>query len=106
MTSDDTDVERGFVERGFVHTAGFRLGYVAAGSGPLMLLHHGFPSCGATFRNEVVEFSDTYRVVAIDGLGANHSSKPADLDAYMNVVNTVRAFWLTTVQLPPDQGSD
>ena len=30
-------------------------------------------------------------------------TKPSDLDAYMNVVNTVRAFWLTTVSLPPDQ---
>ena len=29
-------------------------------------------------------------------------TKPADLDQYMNVVNTVRAFWLTTVRLPPD----
>lgn len=36
----------------------------------------------------------------------NHANcfitKPADLDQYMNVVNTVRAFWLATVRLPPD----
>lgn len=30
-------------------------------------------------------------------------TKPSDLDEYMNVVNTVRAFWLTTVRLPPEQ---
>lgn len=30
-------------------------------------------------------------------------TKPADLDQYMNVVNTVRAFWLSTVRLPPEQ---
>lgn len=30
-------------------------------------------------------------------------TKPSDLDQYMNVVNTVRAFWLTTVRLPPEQ---
>ena len=30
-------------------------------------------------------------------------TKPADLNQYMNVVNTVRAFWLSTVRLPPDQ---
>jgi chemotaxis family two-component system response regulator Rcp1 len=29
-------------------------------------------------------------------------TKPADLDEYMNVVNTVRTFWLTTVSLPPE----
>lgn len=33
-------------------------------------------------------------------------TKPADLDEYMNVVNTVRAFWLTTVRLPPEQPED
>lgn len=82
MSPEDIDLEGGSVERGFVEVGDHRLGYVAAGSGPLMLLHHGFPSCAATFRNEVIEFSDTHRVVAIDGLGANHSSKPADLAAY------------------------
>jgi CheY-like chemotaxis protein len=30
-------------------------------------------------------------------------TKPADLTQYMNVVNTVRAFWLSTVRLPPEQ---
>ncbi len=30
-------------------------------------------------------------------------TKPSDLDEYMKVVNTVRAFWLTIVSLPPEQ---
>ena len=29
-------------------------------------------------------------------------TKPADLDDYMNVVHTVRAFWLATVKLPSE----
>ena len=30
-------------------------------------------------------------------------TKPSDLEQYMQVVNTVRSFWLSTAQLPPEQ---
>ncbi len=45
---------------------------------------------------------DREDIAAAYGQHANcFITKPADLDEYMKVVNTVRNFWLTTVRLPP-----
>lgn len=67
---------------GYVETHGIRLHYAEAGNGPLMLCVHGFPSAWHCFKRQMTAFSETYRVVSIDGLGANLSSKPDDLSLY------------------------
>lgn len=37
-------------------------------------------------------------------LGANcYVTKPVDLDQFLHVVQSIESFWLTIVQLPPDQ---
>ncbi len=66
----------------FIATNGVKLHYVAAGSGPLMLLLHGFPECWYSWRYQLMEFAQDYRVVALDLRGYNDSEKPNDLSAY------------------------
>jgi len=61
---------------------GLRFHCATAGDGPLVLFHHGFPSCWVSFRLQMEALADSFRVVSIDGLGANTSSKPDDLDRY------------------------
>ncbi|MEM1230413.1 MAG: alpha/beta hydrolase [Pseudomonadota bacterium] len=58
------------------------LHYRVGGRGPLMLFVHGFPSCGHSFRHQLEYFARTHRVLAVDALGANRSSKPASLAPY------------------------
>ena len=61
---------------------GITLHYVEAGSGPLVIFYHGFPLFWFSFHHQMTALRDHYRVVAVDGLGVNLSSKPADLEKY------------------------
>ena len=61
---------------------GITLHYVEAGSGPLVIFYHGFPLFWFSFHHQMTALKDHYRVVAIDGLGVNLSSKPTDLEKY------------------------
>jgi epoxide hydrolase 4 len=59
-----------------------RLHYVEAGKGPLIILYHGFPSFWYSWFDQMEELKGKYHVVAVDGLGAGFSAKPANLEAY------------------------
>lgn len=59
-----------------------RLHYVEAGEGPLVLLYHGFPSFWFSWFDQMEALKGCYRVVAVDGLGANKSAKPDYLAPY------------------------
>ena len=61
---------------------GITLHYVEAGSGPLVIFYHGFPLFWFSFHHQMTALKDYYRVVAVDGLGVNLSSKPTDLEKY------------------------
>eukprot|EP00053_Salpingoeca_punica_P007554 m.68837 g.68837 ORF g.68837 m.68837 type:complete len:343 (+) comp14207_c0_seq1:253-1281(+) len=61
---------------------GVKLHYVTKGSGPLMLLLHGFPEFWYSWRFQIDEFSKTHKVVAIDMRGYNLSSKPSGIASY------------------------
>ena len=61
---------------------GITLHYVEAGSGPLVIFYHGFPLFWFSFHHQMSALKDHYRVVAVDGLGVNLSSKPTDLEKY------------------------
>ena len=77
----------------FTIANGVRLHYVAAGNGPLMLMLHGFPEFWYSWRYQISEFSQDYRVVALDLRGYNESGKPKNPAAYqMSVlVDDIRA---------------
>ncbi|KAL8574344.1 hypothetical protein ACOMHN_057336 [Nucella lapillus] len=69
---------------GYVHLEDVRLHYVSNGAEdkPLMLLLHGFPEFWYSWRYQLKEFKDSYRVVAIDQRGYGDSDKPAAVSAY------------------------
>jgi epoxide hydrolase 4 len=60
-----------------------RLHLVEAGSGPLVVLLHGFPEFWYTWRHQIPALADAgFRVVAPDMRGYNLSDKPRGLEAY------------------------
>lgn len=62
---------------------GVRLHYVEAGSGPLVVLLHGFPEFWYSWRYQIPALAAAgYRVVAPDMRGYNTSEKPAGVRAY------------------------
>ncbi len=62
---------------------GVRLHYVAQGTGPLVVLLHGFPEHGYAWRHAMAPLAAAgYRVVAPDMRGYNTSDKPTEVEAY------------------------
>ena len=60
-----------------------RLHYVEAGSGPLVVLLHGFPEFWYSWRNQIPALAAAgFRVVAPDMRGYNLSDKPPGIDSY------------------------
>jgi epoxide hydrolase 4 len=59
-----------------------RLHFVEAGNGPLIILYHGFPSFWYSWFDQMEALKTSYRVVAVDGLGAGLSVKPENIEAY------------------------
>ncbi|MER7566026.1 alpha/beta hydrolase [Streptomyces sp. NPDC097941] len=60
-----------------------RLHLVEQGTGPLVLLVHGFPESWYSWRRQLPALAAAgYRAVAIDVRGYGRSSKPAAIDAY------------------------
>ena len=60
-----------------------RIHVAEQGSGPLVLLVHGFPESWYSWRRQMPALAAAgYRVAAIDVRGYGRSSKPADVDAY------------------------
>jgi len=56
---------------------GVELHWVEKGSGPLVLLMHGFPEFWWSWRKQIEPLSQDFRVVAVDMRGYNQSEKPA-----------------------------
>ena len=70
----------GFKE-GYFDNGKIRLHYAEAGEGPLVIFYHGFPLFWFSF-HQMTALQEKYRIVAVDGLGINLSSKPEDLSLY------------------------
>jgi epoxide hydrolase 4 len=73
----------GELEHRHVDVGGVRLHVVEAGSGPLVVLLHGFPEFWYSWRHQIPALADAgFRVVAPDMRGYNVSDKPRGLAAY------------------------
>lgn len=70
------------VERGFADSDGVQIHYATLGSGPLVILIHGFPDFWYLWRHQMEVLSSEYQVVAIDQRGYNRSDKPRGVAQY------------------------
>ncbi|BAT52336.1 putative epoxide hydrolase [Nostoc sp. NIES-3756] len=67
----------------YITTNGLKLHYVTQGTGPLMLMLHGFPECWYSWRHQIPVFAQYFQVVAVDLRGYNDSDKPKEQSAYV-----------------------
>ena len=64
-------------------TNGIELRVLDEGSGPLVVLCHGFPELAFSWRHQVPALADAgFRVAVPDLRGYGESSAPAELEAY------------------------
>ena len=70
------------VQHGYADSDGVRIHYATIGSGPLIVMVHGFPDFWYSWRHQMAVLSDRYQVVAIDQRGYNLSDKPAGKENY------------------------
>lgn len=67
------------IESKFVRVQGRKLHYLEAGSGPPVLLMHGWPTNAQLWRSSLGPLSTTRRAIAIDLPGFGLSDKPTDI---------------------------
>jgi len=70
------------VQHGYADNNGVRIHYAAVGSGPLVVMVHGFPDFWYSWRSQMDALSDAFQVVAIDLRGYNLSDKPKGIEHY------------------------
>lgn len=67
---------------GFADSKGVKIHFVTRGTGPLLVLIHGFPDFWYTWRKQIPALSERFQVVAIDLRGYNESDKPEGVESY------------------------
>jgi len=70
------------VKDGYADSNGVKIHYASLGSGPLIVMIHGFPDFWYTWRDQMAALSDNYQCVAIDQRGYNLSDKPKGVENY------------------------
>ena len=81
-TADKHDPGSEKWDHGFVEVNNIRMHYVSAGSGPLVLLLHGFPEFWYSWRHQIPVLSQKFRVIAPDLRGYNQTDKPPRVENY------------------------
>src|SRR5438132_11166214 len=70
------------VKHGYADSNGVKIHYASLGSGPLVVMIHGFPDFWYTWRDQMEALSDKFQCVAIDQRGYNLSDKPKGVENY------------------------
>ncbi len=70
------------VTHGYADSNGVKIHYAKMGSGPLVVMIHGFPDYWYTWRDQMEGLADRFTVVAMDQRGYNLSDKPAGVENY------------------------
>jgi epoxide hydrolase 4 len=70
------------VTHGYADSNGVKIHYAKLGTGPLIVMIHGFPDYWYTWRAQMEGLADRFTVVAIDQRGYNLSDKPAGVENY------------------------
>jgi len=67
---------------GYADSNGVKIHYVTTGTGPLVVMVHGFPDFWYTWRDQMEALAGQYQVAALDLRGYNLSDKPAGEENY------------------------
>ncbi len=70
------------VTHGYANSNGVKIHYASLGSGPLVVMIHGFPDYWYTWQKQMEGLADRFQVVAIDQRGYNLSDRPAGVENY------------------------
>ncbi len=70
------------VTHGYADNDGVKIHYVTAGSGPLVVMIHGFPDYWYSWRAQMEGLKDKFQVVAMDQRGYNLSGQPQGVENY------------------------
>jgi len=70
------------IRDGYADSNGVKIHYASLGSGPLIIMIHGFPDYWYTWRDQMEALSDQFQCVAIDQRGYNLSDKPKGVENY------------------------
>jgi pimeloyl-ACP methyl ester carboxylesterase len=70
------------VTHGYAVSDGVKIHYATLGSGPLVVMIHGFPDFWYSWRDAMDALSGQFQVVAIDQRGYNLSDKPKGVENY------------------------
>jgi epoxide hydrolase 4 len=70
------------VKHGYADSGGVKIHYASIGTGPLVVMVHGFPDYWYTWRHQMQALSDRYQTVALDLRGYNLSDKPKGVENY------------------------
>jgi pimeloyl-ACP methyl ester carboxylesterase len=65
-----------------VSEGGVKIHYATLGTGPLIVMIHGFPDFWYTWRHQMAALADGFQVAAIDLRGYNLSDKPKGVEQY------------------------
>jgi epoxide hydrolase 4 len=80
-TVEASDIESR-VKHGYADSNGVKIHYASLGSGPLIVMIHGFPDFWYTWRDQMEALQDKFQCVAIDQRGYNLSDKPKGVENY------------------------
>ena len=71
------------MKHGTVETNGIRMHYVEHGTGPLVVMCHGFPESWYSWRHQLQALGEAgFHAVAPDMRGYGNTDRPADIDQY------------------------
>jgi pimeloyl-ACP methyl ester carboxylesterase len=70
------------VEHRYADNNGVRIHYAVMGSGPLIVMVHGFPDYWYTWRHQMQALASDYTVAAMDTRGYNLSDQPEGVENY------------------------
>lgn len=70
------------MEHAFQKVNGINIHYVTEGSGPLVVMLHGFPENSYSWRHQIPALSKNFKVVAPDLRGYGETDRPKEVSAY------------------------
>ena len=70
------------VSHGYADNNGVKIHYATTGTGPLVIMIHGFPDFWYSWRHQMEGLSENFQVVAMDQRGYNLSDQPEGEESY------------------------